>query len=275
MSKVELKDYQKDAVKLAINVPHHLIACQVGRGKSIIATFYTRYLINKKLADKVILAGTKTSVNSFHKAFEVRAGVKVPQYDKVEDVLNFFSNDEKVCIIKHSIIEKLGYDQNSLDYIYDSLSKNYKRIAIVVDECHKLSNDKSKLHFAFANLRFAFERISMQTATPYSTSIVQLYGIISLIQPKLWKNQKAFRDKYIEEKVIIDYKTKRVKRKEEVAYHNLDKLRKEIEPFTYFYYPPLDLNFIEHKTRLKSYDVYDDLCRGVLTEEMLDNNDNL
>lgn len=269
MIKVELKDYQKEAVTLAINVPFHLIACQVGRGKSLIATFYTRYLINKNLADKVILAGTKTSVNSFHKAFGVRAGIKIPQYDKVDEVLDFFTNDEKVCIIKHSIIEKLGYDQNCLDFIYNAMSNNYKRIAIVIDECHKLSNDKSKLHFAFTNLRFAFERISLQTATPYSTSIIQLYGLVSLIQPKLWKNQKAFRDKYIEEKVIIDYKTKRIKRKEEVAYHNLDQLREEIKPFTYFYYPPLDLNFIEHRTRLKSYDKYDDICRGVLTEDML------
>lgn len=271
---IELLDYQKEAVKLAVKIPYHMIAVQTGKGKSLISVFYTRYLLNKKLADKVILCSTKTGVNSFKKAFGKRVGYDVPQYDNLEDVLNFFSNDEKICIIKHSIVEKLGFDQNNINCIRNTLTNNYKRIAIVLDEVHKFSNDTSNLHQAFMNIRFAFERISVQTATPFGSELTQLYGIIHLIYPKLWKNKREFINNYIEEKVIIDYRTKRVKRKEIVSYHHLNELRNKISSFTYFYFPPLDLTFVEHKTRLKDYTDYDNMCKGVLSLEDLKDGDN-
>ena len=85
MATVKLLDYQKEAVTKAINVPYNLIAIMTGRGKSLIALFYARYLLNKDLCDKVILASTKTGVISFKKGFEKRVGVKVPQYDKEEE----------------------------------------------------------------------------------------------------------------------------------------------------------------------------------------------
>lgn len=269
MSKIELKDYQKEAIKLAVNVPLNMVCCQTGTGKSVISTFYTRYLINKKLTDKVILCSTKTGCNSFHKAFGKRVGVEVPQYDELEDVLNFFTNNERVMIMKHSMIEKLGFTQANIDFIRNALTNNYKRITIIIDEGHKLSNPEAILHQAFQNIRFAFERISVQTATPYGSSLSSLYGLVCLIYPKLWRSKRAFYDDHIEEKVIIDYKTKKVRRKEEVAYRNLDMLRKKLEPFAYFYYPELDLNFIEHKTRLKDYTEYDNICMGVVPEEEL------
>ena len=222
--KIELYQYQKEAVKLAISVPYHLIAVQAGKGKSIISVFYSRILFKKNLADKVILIGTKTSVNSFIKAFS-KVGVTIPQY---------------------------------------------KRIAVVLDEGHELSNDESNLHMGFMNLRFAFERISVQTATPVGSLLTQLYGCIHLIYPKLWKSKRAFCNDHVEEKILYDYRTRRVKRKEIVAYKNLNILRGKIAPFTYFYYPPLDLHFIEHKTRLKDYNKYLDLCRGVIPKEELE-----
>lgn len=267
--KIELYQYQKEAVKLAISVPYHLIAVQTGKGKSIISVFYLRILFKKNLADKVILIGTKTSVNSFIKAFS-KVGVTIPQYDNEEDALNFFFNDEKICIWKHSMIKKIGYNESYLAQIRKELEDNYKRIAVVLDEGHELSNDESNLHMGFMNLRFAFERISVQTATPVGSLLTQLYGCIHLIYPKLWKSKRAFCNDHVEEKILYDYRTRRVKRKEIVAYKNLNMLRSKIAPFTYFYYPPLDLHFIEHKTRLKDYDKYLDLCRGVIPKEELE-----
>lgn len=270
MAKIELKDYQKDAVKFAVNVPYNGIFIQTGRGKSLVASFYTRVLLNHKLVDKVILCSTKTGVNSLHKAFKTRLGVDVNQYDEESDTLNFFRNDEKIMICKHSMIEKLGFNQNNIDAIRDILTKDYKRIAIVIDECHKFSSTTSNVHQAFLNIRFAFERISLHTATPYGSSLEQLYGIICLIHPKLWRSKRAFYDDHIEEKVLLDYRTKKVRRKEIVAYKNLDKLREKILPFCYFYYPPLDLNFIEHKAPLQDYTDYEALCKGLLSREELE-----
>ena len=110
MAKIELRDYQKEAVRKAVEVPHNLICIQTGKGKSLVGVFYARALIKNKLADKVIFASTKTGVGSFKKAFTKRVGVNINQYDDPCDFMNFLISDEKVCIIKHSMFEKLGFE---------------------------------------------------------------------------------------------------------------------------------------------------------------------
>ena len=156
MAKIELKDYQKEAVRKSIEYPFNLICIQTGRGKSIVATFYSRLLFKNNFIDKVIFCSTKTGVGSFKKAFNVRLGLSINQYDDPDEFMNFLSSDEKVCIIKHSMLEKLGLNNFYREQIRESLTQNYQRIAIVLDEAHKLSNDEGVGHFAFANLRFMF-----------------------------------------------------------------------------------------------------------------------
>ena len=146
----------------------------------------------------------------------------------------------------------------------------------VIDEAHNLSNAEGVGairsscgvgHQCFERCRFMFTRISLLTATPYSSCLSQFYGLIHLIYPKLWAKPRDFWDNYIELKELKDWKTGKFLRYEKVAYKNLKQLRQLIEPFTYFYYPVAKLNFIEHKARLKSYDKYNDLVTGVITEE--------
>ena len=275
MGKFELKDYQKNAIKKAVNVPYNLICIQTGRGKSVVGTFYSRVLIKNKLADKVIFCSTKTGVGSFKKAFTKRLGVAVKQYDEPSDFMNFLISDEKVCIIKHSMLEKLGLDECYRSAIRTLLNHHYLKLAIVIDEAHKLSNDEGVGHYAFMNLRFMFERISLHTATPYSSCLSQIYGLIDMLYPNMYYTSKRdFFNKHIEERVIQDYKTKKVVRKEKVCYHHLKELRDVLEKFTFFYYPPLELHFHTYHTRLSNYEDYDSLCMGILSKEDLEGEDN-
>lgn len=266
---VELKDYQKEAIQKAVNVPYNLICIQTGRGKSVVGTFYARALFKHNLIDKVVYASTKTGVGSFKKAFKVRVGVNINQYDDPNDFIDFLTSDEKVCLVKHSMIEKLGLNELHRRSINKILTQDYKRIAIVLDEAHKLSKDDGLGHFAFMNLRFMFERISLHTATPYSSCLSQLYGLIDMIYPGLYKNKKAFFDRHIEERYYRDPVSRRVIRKEKVCYHHLKELRETLEPFTFFYYPKLDLHFKTYHTRLNNYEEYDSLCMGILSREDL------
>lgn len=275
MAKFELKDYQREAVKKAVMIPYNLICIQTGRGKSAVGTFYSRILFKNNLVDKVIFCSTKTGVGSFKKAFTKRLGVEVNQYDDPKDVMNFLINDEKVCIIKHSMLEKLGLDETYLSAIKEVMTHAYKRIAIVLDEAHKLSNEEGVGHFAFMNLRFMFERISLHTATPYSSCLSQIYGLIDMIYPKMYYSSKRdFFNQHIEERILRDPKTYKVLRKEKVMYHHLKELRETLEKFTYFYYPPIDLHFKTYHTRLDNYEYYDALCMGVLSKEDLDDESN-
>ena len=103
----------------------------------------------------------------------------------------------------------------------------------------------------------------IMTATPYSSCLTQLYGIVHLINPTLWKSKTAFeRDHIVEQVIKVDGK---VRRKEKIAYKNLKMLREKISPFTFFYYPKINLRFFDHKVQLKDYTDYDEICKGVLT----------
>lgn len=266
---IVLKQYQKEAVEMAVKEDYNMICIQAGRGKSLVGAFYARVLFKHNLVDKIIYASTKTGVGSIKKAFTKRCGVPINQYDDPSDVMNFLISDEKVCVVKHSMFEKLGLDETYRTSLRTLMTHHYQRIALVIDEAHKISNTEGVGFFAFQNLRFMFERISVHTATPYSSCLSQIYGLIEMVRPGLYKSKSDFFKQHITERYIRDPKTDKILRKEKVCYHHLDVLRNNILPFTYFYYPPLDLHFKTYKTRLKDYTDYDDLCMGLISREEL------
>ena len=261
---IKLFDFQIEAVKRAISSFYQLICVRTGGGKTIIAMTYANLLLKKNLSDKVVFACTVSASAAVHAEFEEKFDIDVPIYTETEQFLDFLRDSKKkICIIKHSMFEKLGKDQNIIDEIREILTDNNARVGLVIDEVHKLSNDKGLEHLAFMNIKFMFNRIMIMTATPYSSCLTQLYGIVHLINPTLWKSKTAFeRDHIVEQVIKVDGK---VRRKEKIAYKNLKMLREKISPFTFFYYPKINLRFFDHKVQLKDYTDYDEICKGVLT----------
>lgn len=266
---IKLFDFQIEAVKRAISSFYQLICVRTGGGKTIIAMTYANLLLKKNLSDKVVFACTVSASAAVHAEFEEKFDIDVPIYTETEQFLDFLRDSKKkICIIKHSMFEKLGKDQNIIDGIRDILTENNARVGLVIDEVHKLSNDKGLEHLAFMNIKFMFNRIMIMTATPYSSCLTQLYGIVHLINPTLWKSKTAFeRDHIVEQVIKVDGK---VRKKEKIAYKNLKMLREKISPFTFFYYPKINLRFFDHKVQLKDYTEYDEICKGVLTVAELD-----
>lgn len=266
---IKLFDFQIEAVKRAISSFYQLICVRTGGGKTIIAMTYANLLLKKNLSDKVVFACTVSASAAVHAEFEEKFDIDVPIYIETEQFLDFLRDSKKkICIIKHSMFEKLGKDQNIIDGIREILTENNARVGLVVDEVHKLSNDKGLEHLAFMNIKFMFNRIMIMTATPYSSCLTQLYGIVHLINPTLWRSKTAFeRDHIVEQVIKVDGK---VRKKEKIAYKNLKMLREKISPFTFFYYPKINLRFFDHKVQLKDYTEYDEICKGVLTVAELD-----
>lgn len=266
---IKLFDFQIEAVKRAISSFYQLICVRTGGGKTIIAMTYANLLLKKNLSDKVVFACTVSASAAVHAEFEEKFDIDVPIYTETEQFLDFLRDSKKkICIIKHSMFEKLGKDQNIIDGIREILTDNNARVGLVIDEVHKLSNDKGLEHLAFMNIKFMFNRIMIMTATPYSSCLTQLYGIVHLINPTLWRSKTAFeRDHIVEQVIKVDGK---VRKKEKIAYKNLKMLREKISPFTFFYYPKINLRFFDHKVQLKDYTEYDEICKGVLTVAELD-----
>ena len=263
-------------MKKIVSTPKSLICIKTGKGKTLSAIFAAKYLLKHDMVDKVVFAGTKTSINSFVKAFRTQLNTEVKITEKDTEFLDFIKSDKKLLLCKHHMFELIGKNYNHLQEIENELNKTGKRIMCVVDEAHNLSNAtgvgsiRSSCgvgHQCFERCRFMFTRITLLTATPYSSCLSQFYGLIHLIYPNLWSTPKKFWDDYIELKELKDWKTGKFLRYEKVAYKNLKKLRELINPFSYFYYPPAKLNFIEHKIRLSDYSRYNELVMGVITDE--------
>ena len=265
---IKLFEFQQEAVKRALNSLNYLLCVRVGGGKTLIAMFYARLLRKKKLADKIAFACTVSAAVAVAGEFKDKIGLDVPQITTVDQYFNWLNNDEPVCIFKHSFFEKLGYDQGVIDDLDDFVEHSGKKVALVIDEAHKISNEKGIAHTAFQNIRFSFCRIIAMTATPWQSGLSQLFGTIRLVSPNCWKSRAAFtRDHIVQEVVRVNGKVRRV---ETVAYKNLKKLREKIAPFTFFYYPKIPLNFIYHNVRLPDYTEYDEICKGILTEKELE-----
>ena len=268
MAKIILRDYQVNAVKFALNVPRSVFCMRVGSGKTICAMFTLRELFKQKFIDKAVVACTKSSVSVFREDFKDKANLKVRLIEDETEFINFLKGDERVCLVKHSMFEKLGNDAIMIAEL-QKLDKQNLNVALVIDEAHKIQNPDGVTHEAFMRIADFFSNIYLYTATPYSSCLSQFYGLIHLIYPHLWKSKAEFFRNYIDEITIKDPRTYRVVRKEKVRYKNLKEFREKIEPFTYFYYPSIPLVYIEHHTRLEDYEEYDDLCKGVLDEETI------
>ena len=265
---IKLFEFQQEAVKRALNSLNYLLCVRVGGGKTLIAMFYAKLLRKKSLADKIAFACTVSAAVAVAGEFKDKIGLDVPQITTVDQYFNWLNNDEPVCIFKHSFFEKLGYDQGVIDDLDDYISHGGKRIALVIDEAHKKSNEKGIAHTALMNIKFSFARILAMTATPYQTCVSQIFGIIQILHPKVWKSKAEFMKLYVEEEVIrVNGK---VRRKEKIAYKNLSDLRRRIAPFTFFYYPKIKLNYIYHNVKLPDYSEYDEICKGVLTDKELE-----
>ena len=267
--KIELRDYQKEAVKFALKVPHSLFCMRVGCGKTVCAMFSVRAMLKRNLINKVVIACTKTATSVFVEDFKEKAGIDVPTIEKEDDFIDFLKNNSKICIIKHSMFDKMGNDFIYLKRFESIVNKQGLKIGLVIDEAHKLQNPEGITHEAYLRTFPLYERVMLYTATPYSSCLSQFYGLVDLIHQEVWKSMRTFCRLYIDEVNIIDPKTHRVVRKEKVRYKNLKEFRACIEPFTYFYYPPIPLVHIEHHTRLSDYTEYDKLCQGLLTDEDL------
>ena len=268
---IKLRDYQRKAVEFVNAVNYALLCMRVGSGKTICAMFALRSFFKNKKIDKAIIACTKSSVNVFKGDFKEKAGMNVRLVETTEALISFLQNStEKVCLVKHSMFEKAGNDVLTIRAL-DKISQDGLRVALVIDEAHKMQNPDGIAHEAFEHIKFLFNRIILLTATPYSSCLSQFYGLIHLIYPKLWKSKREFFNRYIDEVTILSPITHRVVRKEKVRYKNLKEFRQLIEPFTYFYYPSIPLVHVEHHCQLlkEHMEEYNDLCKGILSEEDL------
>ena len=65
---------------------------------------------------------------------------------------------------------------------------------IIVDEAHRMKNNNGKLAISMRQL--PCPRILLLTGTPIQNNCLELWGLLSIIEPKIFSSREEFKQKY-------------------------------------------------------------------------------
>ena len=248
-AKVDLNPHQVEAALFALRSPLSkgvILADEVGLGKTIEASL----VISQKWAERrrnillVVPASLRQQwASELIEKFGISSVIldsKIYKKSLIQNNLDPFLTKDKIKIIT-----------------YDFAAKMYLELAkipwdlVVIDEAHKLRNVyKIKQNFVAKKIRQAFKRFPklLLTATPLQNTLLELYGLVSIIDKYYFGSYPVFKEKYCSPKPDFDELKLRLKN---ICYRNL---RKTIQdegsinftkrlPLTQFFTP----TFLEHK----------------------------
>ena len=204
-SHIDPNPHQINAFCAAINAMKTggmVLADEVGLGKTIEAGLVLRHMLESGL-NKVLLALPA----SLRKQWELELEDKFDLKAVILDRLTVEHNAE----VWH---KKLTDRQNIQIVItsYDYSSKLMKRFPdvkwdfLIIDEAHNLRNlNSTKRAKRLFELSRGIPKLLL-TATPLQNSLMDLYGLISFIDPKIFGSERVFRQRYIRDEDYDDLK---------------------------------------------------------------------
>ncbi|MEM7344945.1 MAG: DEAD/DEAH box helicase, partial [Chloroflexota bacterium] len=168
-----------------------LLADEVGLGKTIEAGIVMKELIERGLV-RSILVLTPASLTwqwqeemdaKFHEEFEVLESLKQLPPDPEEE-----KNDRFRCrwIVSLDRAKSSRWAKRLLAREYDLL---------IIDEAHKLKNHRTQAYKFVNQIRKRY--VLMLTATPIHNDLMELYNLITILQPGHLGTRKAFQDNFI------------------------------------------------------------------------------
>jgi superfamily II DNA/RNA helicase len=195
-AQVDLNPHQVEAALFAFKSPLSkgaLLADEVGLGKTIeagiilsqkwaerkrklliIGPSNLRKQWNRELSDKFFLPSLILESKSFNQ--EIKAGN-----------LNPFNQKDQIVICS------FHFAKNKAPYL-----QNINWDLVIIDEAHRLRNvykPTNKIGNAIKEALSHSKKVLL-TATPLQNSILELYGLISLIDPYLFGDLKSFKEQY-------------------------------------------------------------------------------
>lgn len=204
-SHIDLNPHQINAFCAAIDAMKTggmVLADEVGLGKTIEAGLVLRYMPESG-AKKVMIALPASLRKQWELELEEKFDLKPVILDRLtvehdaEEWHRKLADRQKVRIVITS---------------YDYSSKLMKRFPdvkwdfLIIDEAHNLRNlNGTKRAKRLFELSGGIPKILL-TATPLQNSLMDLYGLISFIDPRIFGSEKVFRQRYIKDEDYDDLK---------------------------------------------------------------------
>lgn len=196
-ARVDLNPHQVDAALFAFNSPLSngvILADEVGLGKTIEAGIVmAQYWAERKR--KILLIVPASLRNQWLSELDEKFYIKSVIMEsknfngiKKSGIVNPFEQKDQVVICSYNFIAQKQLDVKRVDWDL-----------VIIDEAHRLRNVYKKNNVTGNKLKEALrgKKKLLLTATPLQNNLMELYGLVSIIDERVFSDAKTFRDKYV------------------------------------------------------------------------------
>ncbi len=186
---VEAHWYQVETVRKVLKQHRGrvLLADEVGLGKTIEAGMVLKEYILRGMAERILILTPASLVGQWHDEMTSKFGIDcATSHDPLlrGDPARFWAQPRVIASIavarrkeQADLLAGLSYD------------------VVVVDEAHHLRDQASASYRLVNSLQKRF--LLLLSATPVQNSLLELYNLLTLLQPGIFKTQKEFRSVYM------------------------------------------------------------------------------
>lgn len=253
-AQVEPKPHQIDAALFALQTPFLkgvILADEVGLGKTIEAGIViTQFWAERKR--KILIIAPSSLRQQWQQ--ELLEKFYIPSTIVDVQAIRNHKRNNGVGLIGESGVFICSYDFANRHA--QSLSSGWD--LVVADEAHKLRNHwtgKGKIAESVAEIMRWSNKVLLLTATPLQNKLEELYGLVSVFDPKYFYSIDAFKERYVknpDDSVYNDLASR-------VAQISKRTLRKDAEKYIkYTKRLPLTLEFESAPQEQKLYDLVND-----------------
>lgn len=190
MNGIEKYWYQIETVRKVLKSFHGrvLLSDEVGLGKTIEAGMLIKEYLLRGMIKNVLILTPSSLVSQWKEEMGVKFGIEFVTTDSPE-----FKNDPAAFWKQRFIIASINTAKGIrnmpavIEQFYD---------LVVVDEAHHLRN-RTTMSWKLVNQikkRFIF----LLTATPVQNNLIELFNLITLLQPGQFKTEKKFKEEYLQ-----------------------------------------------------------------------------
>lgn len=198
-AQVEPKPHQIDAALFALQTPFLkgvILADEVGLGKTIEAGLViSQYWAERKRKILIITPSSlrqqwqQELLDKFYTNSKIIDAKFVKEYRKKKGKSPFINEGVFICSYEYA-----NHNKESVSVGWD---------LVVADEAHKLRNywnNKNGIASSVAEIVKGARKVILLTATPLQNKLEELFGLVSVIDPKYFYSLDAFKERYIKSK---------------------------------------------------------------------------
>jgi SNF2 family DNA or RNA helicase len=164
-----------------------LLADEVGLGKTVEAGMVLKEYILRGMAERILILTPASLVGQWRDEMEAKFGIEcATSHDPLlrSDPAAFWAQPRVIASI--AVARRKDQAEMLASLSYD---------VVVVDEAHHL-RDQSSASYRLVN-RLQKRFLLLLSATPVQNSLLELYNLLTLLQPGIFKTQKEFRSVYM------------------------------------------------------------------------------